>query len=70
MLLRQAQENKARIETFRLDHHYPGSENKSTVAVLYGEIGSPEFAQFHKRLRQLATVEPIDYVLRYFIKVI
>lgn len=52
-----------------MDHHYPGSENKSQVAVLYGEIGTPEFAQFHKRLRQLVTLEPVDYVLRHFVKV-
>ncbi|XP_054270383.1 UDP-glucose:glycoprotein glucosyltransferase-like isoform X1 [Macrosteles quadrilineatus] len=63
-----ARPDLSRLETFRLDHHYPGSENKSLVAILYGEIGTPEFAQFHKRLRQLATLQPVDYVLRHFVK--
>ncbi|KAG8311333.1 UDP-glucose:glycoprotein glucosyltransferase 1 [Homalodisca vitripennis] len=64
----KTKQDSRRVETYRLDHHYPGSENKSVVAVLYGEIGTPEFAEFHKRLRQLATLEPVDYVLRHFVK--
>lgn len=55
-------------QTFRVDHHYPGSENRSVVVILYGEIGTPEFSQFHKVLKNQAVEGKIDYVLRHFVK--
>lgn len=58
-----------RLETFRLDHHYPGSENRSIVAVLYGELGTKEFSQFHIKLKSLANEGKIDYVVRHYVEV-
>lgn len=63
-----AEENLKRLETFRLDHHYPGSENKTVVAILYGELGTSEFTEFHNLLKSLAVNGKIDYVLRHYVK--
>ncbi|KAJ4438070.1 hypothetical protein ANN_14009 [Periplaneta americana] len=58
----------SRVETFGLDHHYPGSQNNSITVVLYGELGTPEFAEFHYILKTYAVKGDIDYVLRHYIK--
>lgn len=60
---------KGRVETFRVDHHYPGSENRSLTVVLYGEIGTPEFAHFHTILKDQALEGKIDYVVRHYVRV-
>ncbi|XP_069668834.1 UDP-glucose:glycoprotein glucosyltransferase isoform X2 [Periplaneta americana] len=58
----------SRVETFGLDHHYPGSQNNSITVVLYGELGTPEFAEFHHILKTYAVKGDIDYVLRHYVK--
>ncbi|KAL0281658.1 UNVERIFIED_CONTAM: hypothetical protein PYX00_002578 [Menopon gallinae] len=57
-----------RIETYRIDHHYPASENKSKIAVLYGELGTVEFSRMHHVLREYAKQGELDYVLRHYVK--
>lgn len=56
-------------EIFNVDHHYPGSENRSLVAILYGEIGSPNFKAFHSVLKEHAIEGKIDYILRHNVEV-
>lgn len=56
-------------EVFNIDHHYPESENRSVVAILYGEIGAPDFLHFHNTLKQYAVDGKIDYVLRHHVQV-
>lgn len=56
-------------ETFRVDHFYPGSENRTVIAILYGELGTVEFTQFHKVLKAQAVEGKIGYVLRHYVKV-
>ncbi|KAK4879085.1 hypothetical protein RN001_007231 [Aquatica leii] len=56
------------IDVYNVDTHYPGSENKSVVVALYGELGTKEFAEFHKVLKKLAVDGEIDYILRHYIK--
>lgn len=51
-----------------LDHIYPGSENNSITAILYGEIGTNEFKTFHLRLKELALAGDMRYMFRHFIK--
>jgi UDP-glucose:glycoprotein glucosyltransferase len=58
-----------RVETFGLDHHYPGSQNNSLTVVLYGELGTQDFAEFHQVLKAYAVKGDIDYVLRHYVKV-
>ncbi|XP_060516530.1 UDP-glucose:glycoprotein glucosyltransferase isoform X2 [Cylas formicarius] len=55
-------------ELFRIDNHYPGSANHSLVAILYGELGTKCFSNFHAVLKQNAVIGNVDYVIRYYIK--
>lgn len=57
-------------ETYHIDHHYPSSKNRSNIAILYGELGTAEFASYHTVLKKYAQEGSIDYVLRHFVKVI
>uniref|UniRef100_A0A1B6BXN7 UDP-glucose:glycoprotein glucosyltransferase n=1 Tax=Clastoptera arizonana TaxID=38151 RepID=A0A1B6BXN7_9HEMI len=60
--------NSTRLETFRVDHHYLGSENRTLVAILYGELGTRSFSDFHEELKGFANKGKIDYVIRHYIK--
>lgn len=55
-------------EIYSFDHVYPGSENNSIVAVLYGELGSAEFQSFHEYLKSVAATG-IKYIARHYVKV-
>lgn len=57
-------------ETYHVDHHHPSSKNKSNIVILYGELGTAEFASYHAVLKQYAQEGSIDYILRHFVKVI
>lgn len=37
--------------------------------VLYGELGTAEFARFHRAIKQHVLSGKIDYVIRHFVKV-
>ncbi|XP_055601750.1 UDP-glucose:glycoprotein glucosyltransferase [Uranotaenia lowii] len=56
------------VETFSLDHVFPGSENNSLTAILYAEIGTKEFKVFNDILKTEAETGNIRYVLRHFVK--
>ncbi len=51
------------------DHHYPGSKEYPVKVVLYGQLGTQSFNQFHKILREKAEKGEINYILRHYIKV-
>lgn len=53
---------------YSFDHIYPGTETHSFVAVLYGEIGSREFNDFHKVLKTESQQGDIKYVTRHFVR--
>lgn len=57
-------------ETYHIDHHHPSSKNNNNTAILYSELGTSEFSDFHRVLKQYAEKGSIDYVLRHFVKVI
>jgi hypothetical protein len=57
------------MDTFRIDHQYPGCDNSSLTLILYGELGTPEFAQFHAVLEKYAKRKEINYIVRHFVKV-
>jgi UDP-glucose:glycoprotein glucosyltransferase len=58
------------VETYSFDHYYPGTENNSRTAILYGLIGTVEFRKFHVILKKAVDGKKIKYVARHFIKVI
>ncbi|XP_018571194.1 UDP-glucose:glycoprotein glucosyltransferase [Anoplophora glabripennis] len=53
------------LDLYRVDHHYPGSANRSLAVALYGELGTESFAKFHALLKEEAVAGNIDYVVRY-----
>ncbi|XP_043284000.1 UDP-glucose:glycoprotein glucosyltransferase isoform X2 [Venturia canescens] len=54
--------------TYTLDHYYPGTQQSSKHVVLYGQLGTPEFREFHKKLKVLAESKKISYILRHYVK--
>ncbi|XP_072935877.1 UDP-glucose:glycoprotein glucosyltransferase [Epargyreus clarus] len=57
-----------KLETYLLDHTYPSSDNNSLTAILYGELGTAEFAVKHKILAGWADRGVINYVVRWNVK--
>ncbi|XP_063224607.1 UDP-glucose:glycoprotein glucosyltransferase isoform X2 [Bacillus rossius redtenbacheri] len=66
-LVRQGPGGRA-PELFAVDHHFPGSRNCSVVAVLYGELGTPEFSRLHSALKELASAGSMHYVVRHYVR--
>lgn len=54
---------------FSFDHIFPGTENHTLTAVLYGQLGSAESKQFHIYLKKLAEAGKIKYVSRHYVRV-
>ncbi|XP_072034648.1 UDP-glucose:glycoprotein glucosyltransferase 1-like [Amphiura filiformis] len=54
---------------YKVDHHYPGSNNNPIVAILYGDVSKwkTDSHSFHKVLMHLARDGKINYVLRHYI---
>ncbi|CAG0895192.1 unnamed protein product [Darwinula stevensoni] len=52
---------------YQTDHHYPGGEGRPTKVILYAEMGSQAFRDFHPVLKDLASSGQVDYVLRHFL---
>lgn len=63
------QVSKTNVDIYNIDHYYPGSVNRSTVAILYGELGTAEFSKLHILLKKEAEKGSIDYVVRWYLKV-
>lgn len=58
-------------EIYSFDHVYPGSENNTITVVLYSEIGTKEFKEFHEYIKKAVASDSgkIKYVSRHFIRV-
>ncbi|XP_023293347.2 UDP-glucose:glycoprotein glucosyltransferase [Lucilia cuprina] len=57
----------AHVDTYAFDHIYPGSENNTRTVVLYGDIGSKTFAQYHYLLTEKALSGDIKYITRHYL---
>lgn len=55
------------VETYAFDHIYPGSENNTRTVVLYGDIGSKAFAQYHFMLVERALSNQVRYITRHYL---
>ena len=56
------------IETYNLDHIFPGSLNNTITVVFYATLGSKSFRQFHLTLKPLAESGKVKYVFRHYVK--
>lgn len=54
---------------FKGDHKFPTLNEAAPVVILYAEMGTKDFATFHKVLSEKAQKEEIVYVLRHFVQV-
>ncbi|KAL8598827.1 hypothetical protein ACOMHN_015406 [Nucella lapillus] len=53
---------------YQFDHVYPGATGDKPVVILYAELGTPQFVDFHGVLKEKAAKKEIQYVLRHFIQ--
>ncbi|KAJ3654931.1 hypothetical protein Zmor_014082 [Zophobas morio] len=67
-LIDNYKEGENKVDVYNVDTHYPGSENRTKVAILYAELGTKEFSQFHSVLKQEAEEGKIDYIVRHYIQ--
>lgn len=56
------------IDTYSVDHHYNAAERSNKTVILYGQMGTPDFLEYHRKLKFLAEQKEIDYILRHYIK--
>uniref|UniRef100_T1J9H3 UDP-glucose:glycoprotein glucosyltransferase n=1 Tax=Strigamia maritima TaxID=126957 RepID=T1J9H3_STRMM len=56
-------------DLFKLDHRYPRSNEKSLPVILYAQIGTESFYNFHFVLKKLANEGKVNYILRHYLKV-
>lgn len=56
-------------DVYSFDHIYPGSENNTITAILYGEIGSKSIKPFHEYLSKQAESGLVKYISRHFVRV-
>ncbi|XP_005180667.1 UDP-glucose:glycoprotein glucosyltransferase [Musca domestica] len=55
------------VETYAFDHIFPGSENNTRTVVLYGDLGSSAFAQYHYLLSAKALSGNVRYLTRHYL---
>ncbi|XP_051016927.1 UDP-glucose:glycoprotein glucosyltransferase 2 [Acomys russatus] len=60
--------SRSRPYLFEKDHKFPTGSENSPVVILYAEIGTRAFAEFHRVLSKKSNNGKILYVLRHYIK--
>ncbi|MEJ1280627.1 UDP-glucose glycoprotein glucosyltransferase 1 [Cricetulus griseus] len=60
--------SRPRPYLFEKDHKFPTVNENLPVVILYAEIGTREFAEFHRVLSKKSKNGKIAYVLRHYIK--
>ncbi|CAH1183606.1 unnamed protein product [Phaedon cochleariae] len=68
ILLKKDIDTFSRVDLYKVDTHYPASENRSLTVVLYGLLGTKTFSQFHMVLKEAAVAGRIDYVVRHYVQ--
>lgn len=66
-LLKKA-DGRSKPYLFKGDHKFPTLNEAAPVVILYAEMGTKDFATFHKVLSEKAQKEEIVYVLRHFVQ--
>ncbi|XP_033331398.1 UDP-glucose-glycoprotein glucosyltransferase isoform X1 [Megalopta genalis] len=62
------QETWLNPDTYSVDHSYRASQQPEKVIILYGQVGTPNFATFHEKLKHLAETKGFNYILRHYLK--
>ena len=56
------------VDTYDVDHKYLSTPESNKIIILYGQVGTPMFIDFHEKLKNIAETKGINYILRHFIK--
>ncbi|KAL0109124.1 hypothetical protein PUN28_014311 [Cardiocondyla obscurior] len=56
------------VDTYDVDHRYLSTPESDKVIILYGQIGTPTFSDFHEKLKTIAETKGINYILRHYVK--
>uniref|UniRef100_A0A914V212 UDP-glucose:glycoprotein glucosyltransferase 1 n=1 Tax=Plectus sambesii TaxID=2011161 RepID=A0A914V212_9BILA len=59
-------EDRPAAQLFSIDHLFPGAKHAPVTAILYGDIGSEQWLEFHLTLKALARNHRVKYVLRHY----
>ena len=57
------------VKNYEFDHHYPAVSTSGITVVVYGQLGTPEFSQFHTLCCEAAKIGKIQYVMRHHVPV-
>ncbi|KAG7199513.1 hypothetical protein KM043_014130 [Ampulex compressa] len=55
-------------DIYSVDHRYRSSKQSDKIVILYGQLGTPNFLDFHEKLKSLAENNGITYILRHYMK--
>ncbi|XP_011150844.1 UDP-glucose:glycoprotein glucosyltransferase isoform X1 [Harpegnathos saltator] len=55
-------------DTYDVDHRYLNTLETNKTIILYGQIGTPTFIDFHEKLKNIAETKGINYILRHYVK--
>ncbi|OAD52233.1 UDP-glucose:glycoprotein glucosyltransferase [Eufriesea mexicana] len=55
-------------DIYSVDHRYHVSQHPEKIIILYGQVGTPKFSDFHNKLKTLARTSGINYILRHYLK--
>ncbi|KAL3846980.1 hypothetical protein ACJMK2_017920, partial [Sinanodonta woodiana] len=53
---------------YDFDHIYPGDKSAPVTVILYGQLGTSGFLNFHTVLRDLSSKKEIVYILRHYVQ--
>ncbi|CAK9802630.1 UDP-glucose:glycoprotein glucosyltransferase [Anthophora quadrimaculata] len=63
-----SQDTWLKPDIYSVDHRYHASQQSEKIIILYGQIGTPKFSDFHNKLKTLAETKGITYILRHYLK--
>lgn len=58
---------KTNLELYDFDHVYPGSQNNTIVVILYGQLGTQLFNQYHNEIKARAEAGDVKYIIRNYL---
>lgn len=54
---------------YSFDHQFSSAMPQHPLAILYGELGTPQFAELHSALLEMAMSDKVHYLFRHYVKV-
>ncbi|XP_041360300.1 UDP-glucose:glycoprotein glucosyltransferase 1-like [Gigantopelta aegis] len=64
----QTAKDRPKPAVYKFDHFFPGAVSDDVIVILYAELGTASFTQFHATLAKMTGNKEITYILRHFIQ--